>query len=134
MLTTTDLKLKVETCCECSVTFAMTEDMYKRRLEDGNLFYCPNGHGQHYTSAKDAKQKIKELENQLRFSKNRETHFKELEEHRRHQVRAYKAHRTRLKNAIIRGNCPCCGEHFEDMQKHIEARHPAYIAAEKEES
>ena len=36
-------------CCDCGVPFAISQDMQARLLKCRNTFYCPNGHGQHFT-------------------------------------------------------------------------------------
>jgi len=33
-------------CCNCDIRFDVTKRFYKQRLEDGEGYYCPNGHGQ----------------------------------------------------------------------------------------
>ncbi len=35
-------------CSECNVEFTLPPDLHTRRREDGQSFYCPNGHGQCY--------------------------------------------------------------------------------------
>ena len=49
-----------ETCCNCSMPFAMTEDFQKARRQDRKTFYCPAGHGQRYVG-KTEEQKLKDV-------------------------------------------------------------------------
>jgi hypothetical protein len=56
-----------ETCCKCGTVFAMDEELQALRKRDGDSFYCPNGHGQHYTQTdattiSDLRAKLKEAE------------------------------------------------------------------------
>lgn len=39
----------VQTCCSCHMLFGVDGDFDKRRRNDHNWFYCPNGHPQHYS-------------------------------------------------------------------------------------
>lgn len=41
--------MRRQECCNCLVRFSITEAFYQQRLEDGEVFYCPNGHGQAFT-------------------------------------------------------------------------------------
>lgn len=75
MQRTTEIEMKTittieETCCNCATTFSMDEELQKLRKNDGLTFYCPNGHGQHYTQTvaskyQTATKRIAELEIEL---------------------------------------------------------------------
>jgi len=41
--------LVTETCCGCGVVFGMSPAHHARRKYDCDTYYCPNGHGQHFT-------------------------------------------------------------------------------------
>lgn len=65
--------LVTEECCSCHIAFAIPEDMQRRRREDHNWFYCPNGHRQHYTGEPTAQKRIQQLEKEvLRIADQRE--------------------------------------------------------------
>ena len=36
------------TCCVCDMTFAVSDGFKLRRLKDHKVFFCPNGHAQHF--------------------------------------------------------------------------------------
>lgn len=36
-------------CCECTIHFSIPVAFYNLRKKDGNSFYCPAGHKQHYS-------------------------------------------------------------------------------------
>jgi hypothetical protein len=42
-----------ETCVNCGMPFAITRDFYNALRNCHNVFYCPRGHPQHYTSESD---------------------------------------------------------------------------------
>ena len=60
-------QLNIEYCCDCGIPFAITADFQKRRRDDHGLFYCPAGHGQHYTGKTEA-EKQRERADQLQRS------------------------------------------------------------------
>jgi hypothetical protein len=52
-----------EACCNCGIIFDLPDHICNQRKIDGKLFYCPNGHGQHYTENKDVE--IQRLKSQI---------------------------------------------------------------------
>lgn len=60
----TTVNFETEECCECGIIFQVPEDFAENRQNDGQTFYCPNGHGQSYTDTDD--EKIEKLENDKR--------------------------------------------------------------------
>lgn len=38
-------------CCKCGTTFQVDAVLDELRVEDGETFYCPNGHPQSYTDS-----------------------------------------------------------------------------------
>lgn len=55
------------TCCNCGVLFAVAEAHQKNLYDTGKLFYCPNGHSQHYS--KPVKLQLEEKEKELEDTK-----------------------------------------------------------------
>lgn len=54
-------------CIECGVLFWISNDMYRTLEKSKRNFYCPNGHGQHFTGATD-KETIKRLREDIEQS------------------------------------------------------------------
>jgi hypothetical protein len=68
-----DVPMRVIQCCECFVAFAMTTELYEKRLKDHKSFYCPVGHGQHFVGKSDEeqlKEKLKQKEKLLEDKTN----------------------------------------------------------------
>ena len=40
-------------CCSCSIDFHIPDMLWKTLRETHSDFYCPKGHGQHYTQKSD---------------------------------------------------------------------------------
>ena len=49
-------------CCTCGIIFQIPEEFEEDRQEDGQVFYCPNGHAQSYQDCEE--EKIKRLESE----------------------------------------------------------------------
>ena len=50
--------LETIVCCTCGIVFAVPQHWRRMRLNHGDWFWCPNGHHQHYTEAKTAREKL----------------------------------------------------------------------------
>lgn len=118
--------LVIEQCCNCHVYFAMPKEMVERKKEQGGSFYCPNGHGQHYTRTENEK-----LKGQIE-SLNRQISSKQtiIDEKNRqidqlgYSIRAQKAAKTKILNRVKNGVCPCCNRFFKSLNLHFKSKHP----------
>lgn len=133
-MTTTTVKLNLVemTCGECGIVFAVPEHFKKECLRTHQGWFCPNGHSRVFTG-ESVEEKAKRLEKELLNSKESKDWYQKqwLDERGEHQdtknsLRATKAAKTRLKNRIKNGVCPCCQRHFTNLQRHIETKHPEY--------
>ena len=117
--------LKTEECCNCHTLFAMTEDLLRRRRDDGRLFYCPLGHPQSYTETtvmkleKDKAALARQLEIAKQDARN--------EMFRREQV---ERRERRLKKRVHAGVCPYCKRTIDQLAKHIKTKHPEAVSHE----
>lgn len=116
--------LILETCCNCSIPFGMSETLYHQRLDDGKQFYCPNGHPQHYT-------KRENLEAKLKAARARAQHLDDQLEATQRSRNAYKGIVTKTRKKLAEGACPAgCHATFPDLASHLAAEHPGYLAHE----
>ena len=126
--------LRFETihCCKCGMTFAVPADIRSRWQASGSFFYCPAGHSQHYSESQ-----VQKLEKQL----SAERKYKEWAEQDARNQRIYreqaerkvigqKAAKTRLRNRIKNGVCPCCTRSFANLRAHILTKHPEFQPSE----
>jgi hypothetical protein len=122
--------LVIEACCNCGVAFGMTREFSDRRKRDHRDFYCPSGHGQHYTAESDA-----EREKRLRIAAQaRAAILEDAYEMERRSKAALKGHLTRARNKIAAGNCPVpdCGQHFANVREHMKHKHPDWHLTDPE--
>ena len=112
-----------ECCFKCGVFFWIPTTLYKtlRREGPNQTFWCPNGHAQVYTGSIETKlrrerdllaQRIAAKDDKIKALGN--------------QVRAEKAAKTRIKNRISKGVCPCCNRSFTNLGRHMKSKHPDY--------
>lgn len=117
---------KTFTCCKagCGIVFAVPAWFESSRREDHQLWYCPNGHGQQFTSESDAEKFRRERD----IAKQQNARLEE--EARQERARAEKAEQAvrNLKKRTSAGTCPCCQRSFSNMAVHIRKQHPQFLA------
>jgi hypothetical protein len=113
-------------CCNCGITFTMPDWFYERAQNDSAImFYCPQGHSQHY-----AKSRVTKLQERLERAEARERHAKDQLEASERSKAAIKGQVTKLKKRAKAGVCPCCNRSFVQLQKHIAGQHPDFKVEE----
>ena len=109
------VEIITEECCSCGVIFGLTDYFKKERLKDHRLFYCPNGHNQHYTAESEAEKNARLLrEEQVRHQR---TIARENEE------RAAREKAERKLKRVGRGVCPDCNRTFQNLARHMACKH-----------
>lgn len=118
----------VQSCINCGVDFAMTDDLMGQRRRDGMDFYCPNGHPQRYTET-DAT-RLKKAQEALERARAAEVHLRDQRDAAERSASAYKGQVTRIKKRVGNGVCPCCGRSFQQLARHMATKHPDYAHQE----
>lgn len=113
---------EIEECCNCGMPFAMTTDFKNRRLKDHKSFYCPMGHGQHYTGWTEEQNLRRQLSREREKASQAETGRHMAEQRAQSISRNY----TRMRKRVANGVCPCCNRSFENLRRHIETKHPDF--------
>jgi hypothetical protein len=122
--------LVIEECCNCHIRFGMPSGLQSQRRDDHKSFYCPNGHGQHYTSESDAER----LARQLRAARSDRDWYQDQLGASERSKAALKGHLTRARNKIAAGTCPVadCGMHFSNVREHMKHKHPDFALIDPE--
>lgn len=115
------ITLETEECCNCGITFAMPDFMMRRLRTDGGSFYCPNGHGQHYTKTEVMRLREK-LDEQTRVATSMAERARSAEAAEQKVTNEMK----RLKKRASAGVCPCCNRTFQALARHMKAKHPEH--------
>lgn len=120
-------------CYACRCAFGITEDHYNRARRSSSVeFYCPNGHDQVFSETSEQKLQ-RELANERRrldSESARVTSLRDQLEATERSLRGHKAAKTRIKNRIANGVCPCCNRSFKDLARHMAGQHPAFAGEE----
>jgi hypothetical protein len=116
------LTLNTLECASCGICFAIPGSFERQRRDDGETFYCPSGHKNVYrkTEAQRLMEQLKAKERELRAVKCdilREQKLRTDERIAREKV-------ERKLKRVHRGVCPCCKRTFQNIQRHMETKHP----------
>ena len=120
-------QFEVVECCNCNCRFAMSQDMCERRLEDGKLFHCPNGHPQRYTKRKTQADEIERLKRRIEDERRQKEYSQKESEHFRRSRDGMKGALAKSNNKLKRvkaGVCPCCNRTFQNLARHMANQHP----------
>lgn len=109
---------------DCGLDFALPDSWVTARKRDHAFWYCPNGHRQHWSGESD----VERLERQLRGARARATAAEDQREAAERSARAYKGVATRVRRRAAHGVCPCCTRTFADVARHMQSRHPDFVA------
>ena len=111
--------LTVTSCGDCRIGFAIPEDLYSARHQDGQSFYCPNGHRISWSETENAR-----LARQLKAQQEYTARLNQRLTDEQNHSRALKGVATKLRNRVIAGECSFCGQHLHDLARHIARVHP----------
>jgi len=122
-------------CYKCRCAFGITADHYERAQRSRTVeFFCPNGHGQVFTRTREQELQA-QLEREQRIRRTIEsslTHTRDQLDATERSLRGHKAAKTRIKNRIAAGVCPCCKRTFQNVARHMQGQHPDYASREEQ--
>lgn len=116
--------IKWTSCCTCGCVVAMESTQYDQFIASHKIFYCPNGHGQHFTGKSEAEKRAEKAERDAEWHRQRAEGWQREANVQTHRARGLKAAQTRLKNRIKKGICPQCNRYFENLHRHMTGQHP----------
>lgn len=111
-----ELTLETMTCCNCGIVFALPTTLKARLRTTGGSFYCPLGHGQHFTETE-----VSRLRDLLEEANKQNTRL--ADECARHM-----RERKRIEKRVHAGVCPCCNRTFQNLARHMASKHPEVSA------
>lgn len=123
------MSFTAETCCHfgCGVVFMMENGYMAERRRRGDSWYCPNGHGQHYTDTTEQR-----LRRELAAAEGREASVRRDLEWKvsllKTARRSKAAIQGRLGSVLRRvhaGVCPHCRRSFQNLARHMKGQHGA---------
>lgn len=115
---------------DCGISFAVPEWWHKGKRETHTTFYCPNGHGQHFSSESEAERLRRERDiARQQIARVEQERIDALATANAQKDRADKAEAAtkRLKRRVAAGTCPCCQRTFTNMARHMKTKHPNVV-------
>jgi hypothetical protein len=113
--------LVTEECYLCGVLFAMPDDLRAQLLaHHDRSFYCPNGHGQHYTGPTEAERMRAQRDELARELAS--AHEDTRAARAAHAVT--KAQLSRARKRADAGVCQHCHRSFQNVARHVARQHP----------
>lgn len=115
--------------CTCGILYAIPENLHRsaqdHRGPNGWQISCPLGHTWHYTGD--------DLEVRLQKELDRERNWSARLTAERDQVQASlnatKGVVTKMRKRASAGVCPCCTRTFQQLARHMAAKHPKFSAS-----
>lgn len=120
-------------CASCGVVFAVPNELYDRRREDGDGFYCPFGHRNVFreTEVIKLRRQLQATENQVKAKTELLESARASRDRAQRSASAYQGQVTKIKNRVKNGVCPCCNRSFQNLREHMRKQHPDW-APEKQ--
>jgi len=121
------IALETTLCFKCGCVIALPAELMRNRRNDHESFYCPNGHGQHFTGKATEEQ----LREQLSAAQTRESTAKREAEYQRKRAEEELTKRHAAEGKLRRvknGVCPCCKRTFINLKRHMKGKHPGFAA------
>lgn len=113
------VSLVTEHCCNCGMLFAMTRAFHDSRRKDRETFYCPAGHGQHYTGETEESKLRRQLDDKQRQLEREEANAARMKTERDQVAKAH----HRMRRRVFNGVCPCCNRTFQNLMAHMKTEH-----------
>ena len=117
--------LETVICGSCSGIYALSEKYIREKKEHGgywNCPYCRNAWGYDTEGSE-----VKQLERKLAQATKRKEWAEQEAKNAECRRRAAVGQTTKLKNRIGHGVCPCCKRTFQQLQRHMQTKHPDYV-------
>ena len=110
----------------CGHRIYLADSLMKLRERDHKTFYCTVcGTTLHWPNKSD----MELLRSQLSRTEDMLDTARADRDLKEHQRRGEKAAKTRIKNRIANGVCPCCRRSFQNLHRHMLNKHPDYASA-----
>lgn len=124
--------LVIRTCPTCGLRYGLDEDFDRLNGERSRTWYCPAGHKIYFGTSKldEAEQRAKRLESDRDYWQREEKREREARVAAEHRERAQKAAKTRIKNRVAKGVCPCCNRSFQNLRRHMTDKHPSFASGD----
>lgn len=122
--------------CWCGVQYAIPHSLHtvmKLERERGrdHFVHCPSGHQWSMAGETPVQQEARRLretlvrtEQSLTAERSRHDQTKAELRETESRRRAEKGAKTKIKNRVAHGVCPCCNRTFQNLSRHMNTQHP----------
>lgn len=119
------------TSCWCGVRMAIPSSLYREARDNGQSVYCPLGHTFVWSETEVDRQRkrAEQAEGNLQRARERAQAERDLREDTERRLSAQKGATTRAKRRHAAALCPCCNRSFVQLRRHMENKHPDYVAS-----
>lgn len=131
-MTTITYTGKLETTrCWCGIALAVPASLLREAHNNGVAIYCPIGHAFSWnvTEADRQRERAEQAEARATRAEQRRQAERDLREHTERQLSAQKGATTRAKKRAAAALCPCCNRSFSQLSRHMQTKHPDYLAS-----
>ena len=112
------------TCSECGITFGVPDAWIRDKRDNGNAFYCPNGHPRVFR-----KSTADTLREELSAERQRKARMQDELRAAQDSLRRARDAAVRLQKRTAAGVCPCCNRTFVQLARHMKSKHPEKVRA-----
>lgn len=111
-------------CCnqDCLTPIVLPAELMRDLRNDRRRFFCPMGHGQHFTGPTEAQK----LQARLDSEKREAEWWRKKAKQNERSANAYKGQVTKIRGRLKNGVCPCCNRTFQNLMAHMQTKHPDY--------
>ncbi len=125
------------TCHKCSGVYGLSSRFDREKHEKGGSWHCPYCDVSTVYRTSENERLKQELAKTIHRAEQREAALRdeakyanELAVRAEHARRGEKAAKTRIKNRIAKGICPCCNRGFGNLGQHMREKHPEFTQDE----
>lgn len=123
------ITLKAHDCPTCGIVYGLSSDFERRKREQNEVWYCPNGHRVWFTKSEATilREQLAETERRLEWAKADYKRATNDNMDLAKSNRALKGARTKLLRRVTNGVCACCGRSFANVQRHMNTKHAGEV-------
>lgn len=124
MATLTHIQTLVSVTCWCGVAHAIPQSLNSQARDKKTTVYCPLGHAWVYT-----KTNAERLEEERQYRERAERRLQATRDLLAAEERSHastRGHLTRQRKRAAAGVCPCCNRTFQQLARHMKAKHPDF--------
>lgn len=110
-------------CGTCGVVHAIPKAMHEAAQREGGFWHCPNGHSRGYGKG-TLQADLDRARAELDAERDRKAAALARANKSEQALRRLEARTQREHKRAAAGVCPCCNRTFQQLARHMKAKHP----------